>query len=154
MAEKLYFEILTDTTEETEALGATLARKMLENTTMPRFIALDGDLGAGKTAFTRGFCSVTCPGAAVRSPTYALVNEYRGHPNVFHFDVYRITDDDDLYSTGFYDYPERGGIIICEWAVNIPFALPERYIAVLIEKLGDYKRKITITEKINAYFIS
>jgi len=154
MSDKLYFEIFTDTPEATEDCGASLANKIIEDPTLPRFIALDGDLGAGKTAFTRGFCSVTCPSAEVRSPTYALVNEYRGDPKVFHFDVYRIQDEEDLYSTGFYDYPSRGGVILCEWALNIPYALPEKYIAVNIEKLGEDKRKITVTEKTNADFIS
>lgn len=154
MAEKFYSEIYTDITEQTEACGAELAKAVLSDPSLPRFITLDGDLGAGKTAFTRGFCSVACPGAAVRSPTYALVNEYKGSPTVFHFDVYRIADEDDLYSTGFYDYPSQNGIILCEWAVNIPYALPEKYISVLIEKLGDDKRKITISEKTNAYFSS
>lgn len=147
MAEKLDLEIYTEAAEQTEAFAAELANIIINDPSLPRFIALDGDLGAGKTAFTRGFCSITCPGAAVRSPTYALVNEYRGKPDVFHFDVYRIADEDDLYSTGFFDYPSRGGIILCEWAINIPYALPERYIAVTIEKLGDDKRKITVSLK-------
>jgi len=154
MTDKLYLEIYTNSAEETEAFAAELAKKVLADGELPRFITLDGDLGAGKTAFTRGFCSVTCPGAAVRSPTYALVNEYRGKPDVFHFDVYRIADEDDLYSTGFFDYPSRGGIILCEWAVNIPYALPERYIAVTIDKLGDDKRRIIVGEKENADFSS
>ena len=154
MNDRTILEIYTDSAQETELCGAQLARLMLDTSDLPRFVALDGDLGAGKTAFTRGFCSVVCPGAAVRSPTYALVNEYRGKPDVFHFDVYRITDEDDLYSTGFFDYFERGGIILCEWAVNIPYALPEKYISAVIEKLGDDKRKITISEKTNADFIS
>ena len=154
MAERINLEILTDSTEATEALGARLARMLIEDPSLPRFITLDGDLGAGKTAFTRGFCSVTCPGAAVRSPTYAIVNEYRGRPNVFHFDVYRIADEDDLYSTGFDDYLNRGGIILCEWAVNIPYALPDEYVSVVIEKTGEAQRKITVSEKTNADIIS
>ena len=154
MSEKINFEILTDSAEATEELGAHLAKIITQDNSLPRFITLDGDLGAGKTAFTRGFCSVTCPGAAVRSPTYAIVNEYRGHPNVFHFDVYRIEDEDDIYSTGFDDYLCRGGIILCEWAVKIPYALPDEYISVLIEKTGEAQRKITILEKTNADLIS
>ena len=154
MADRIIFQNENNSTEDTEALGARLAELLLADTSLPRFVTLDGDLGAGKTAFTRGFCSVACPGAAVRSPTYALVNEYRGKTDVFHFDVYRITDEDDLYSTGFFDYPDRGGIILCEWAVNIPYALPEKYISVIIEKLGDNKRRITVSEKTNADFIS
>ena len=147
-------KIYTASPEQTERAGAELAQQLLDNSALPRYIALYGDLGVGKTAFTRGVCQVLCPGAAVRSPTYALVNEYRGKPDVFHFDVYRITDEDDLYSTGFFDYFERGGIILCEWAVNIPYGLPEKYVSVVIEKLGDDNRKIKISEKINADFIS
>ena len=154
MADKIIFQTENESASDTEALGASLATLMLSDTALPRFVTLDGDLGAGKTAFTRGFCSVACPGAAVRSPTYALVNEYRGKTDVFHFDVYRINDEDDLYSTGFFDYPDREGIILCEWAVNIPYDLPEKYISVTIEKLGDNKRRITVLEKINADFIS
>ena len=147
-------KIYSASPEQTERAGAELAQLLLNEPTLPRYIALYGDLGVGKTAFTRGVAGVLCPGAAVRSPTYALVNEYRGKPDVFHFDVYRITDEDDLYSTGFFDYPDRGGIILCEWAVNIPYALPEKYLSVIIEKLGDDRRKITVWEKTNADFIS
>ena len=101
---------------------------------LPRFIALYGDLGVGKTAFVRGFTKVFSA-ARVKSPTFALVNEYRGEKlSVFHFDMYRITDEDELYSIGFFDYPERGGICLVEWSENIPFALPEEYLRVEITK--------------------
>ena len=89
----------------------------------------------GKTAFVRGFASVYAPASRVKSPTFSLVNEYRGEKrSVFHFDMYRITDEDELYSIGFYDYPERGGICLVEWSENIPFALPDRYLRVEILK--------------------
>ena len=140
MNRKLY-EIVSTDAAETERAGNELAL-MIEQNNLPRFVALCGGLGAGKTAFTRGFCSHFCPSAAVRSPSFAIVNEYRGGTDVYHFDVWRITDDDDLYSTGFYDYLERDGIVVCEWAENIDYALPSEYIKVSIEGNGDAPRKI------------
>ena len=75
------------------------------------------------------------PRAGVRSPTFALVNEYRAKPlSVFHFDMYRIADEDDLVSIGFYDYLDRPGICLVEWSENIPESLPDDYIRVTIEK--------------------
>ena len=119
---------------ESEAVGAALAKRLLADPALPRYVALYGDLGVGKTAFVRGVCSVLSPGAAVRSPTFALVHEYRGTPPVFHFDMYRITDEDDLYSIGYDDYLTRGGVILVEWSENIPYALPEHYLRVRISK--------------------
>ena len=133
----MYEEIfLTHCAEETEAVGAMLAKK-IEAEALPPFVALYGDLGVGKTAFVRGFASVFCQNAAVRSPTFALVNEYRGERTLFHFDMYRIEDEDDLYSIGFDDYLAREGIILTEWSENIPFALPDAYIEVIITKNND-----------------
>lgn len=127
--------IKTYTAEQTEKLGASLALHLASNTSLPRFIALYGDLGVGKTAFVRGFTSAIAPGARVKSPTFALVHEYPAMPSsVFHFDMYRITDDDELYSIGFYDYFARNGYILTEWSENIPFALPNEYLCVTIEK--------------------
>ena len=135
-------------TEETEAIGRELADKILSSSESPRFIALEGDIGVGKTVFVRGFVSVLVPGAAVRSPTFALVNEYRAKPrSLFHFDMYRIEDEDDLYSIGFYDYLDRKGICLVEWSEKIPFALPEELIRVSIEKLDPNTpdvRRITV----------
>lgn len=130
----------THSVDETEALGARLAQALLEDATLPRYIALRGDLGVGKTAFVRGFTRAIAPGALVRSPTFALVNEYRPTPRgklppVFHFDMYRITSEDDLYSIGYDDYLDRG-ICLVEWSENIPYALPDEYLRVTIEKCG------------------
>ena len=139
-------EILTHSTEETESFGASLAEAIEEDSSLPRFIALYGDLGVGKTAFVRGFTSIFAKSARVKSPTFALVNEYRGDTlSVFHFDMYRIEDEDELYSIGFYDYQDRNGICLTEWSENIEYALPERYFSVKIEKCeGDTElRKIT-----------
>ncbi|MBE6613056.1 MAG: tRNA (adenosine(37)-N6)-threonylcarbamoyltransferase complex ATPase subunit type 1 TsaE [Ruminococcaceae bacterium] len=135
---------ITACADETELVGAELARYVMEN--REEFVALYGDLGAGKTAFTRGFASVIAPDAAVCSPTYTIVNEYEGKIPLFHFDMYRIEDEDSLDSIGFYDYFGRG-IIITEWSENIPYALPDTYIKVTIEKLGDDARRI-IAEKL------
>ena len=133
-------KLVTHSVAQTEAFGAALARRMLlTDTPLPPYIALRGDLGVGKTAFVRGFVSVTAPDAAVRSPTFALVNEYRprgqNHKSVtvFHFDMYRIVDEDDLYSIGYDDYPDRG-ICIVEWSENIPYALPDERLTLTIEK--------------------
>ena len=127
-------ELITNSPEETEAFGAEVARYMTEDASAPRFIALYGDLGVGKTAFVRGLASVIAPNSIVRSPTFALVNEYRASKSsLFHFDMYRIEDEDELYSIGFYDYLDRG-ICVVEWSENIPYALPERYLKVEISK--------------------
>ena len=121
--------------EETEAVGAALGRMLESDRRVPPFIAMYGDLGVGKTAFVRGLASVLAPGRAVRSPTFALVNEYRtaGKRPLFHFDMYRIESEDDLYSIGFEDYPDAG-ICVAEWCEKIPFALPELFLEVRIEK--------------------
>ena len=148
----MYKEVfLTHSAEETEAVGAALAQLMQSDTALAPFVALFGDLGVGKTAFVRGFASVFCDKVAVRSPTFSLVNEYRGRTTrLFHFDMYRITDEDDLYSIGFDDYLMRDGIILTEWSENIPFALPDAYIEVIITKNDSENpdsREIRITEK-------
>ncbi len=126
--------IHTASPAETEAAGAALAKELLADASLPRYVALYGDLGVGKTAFVRGVASVLCPGAAVRSPTFALVHEHKGKLPLFHFDMYRITDEDDLYSIGYDDYLAREGVILVEWSENIPFALPEHYLRVSITK--------------------
>lgn len=127
-------KLYTASPTETERVGAQLAQRLLEEPTLPRYIALYGDLGVGKTAFVRGVCQVLCPGAAVRSPTFALVNEYRGILPVFHFDMYRITGEEDLYSIGYDDYLLQGGVVLVEWSENIPFALPDTFLRVTIGK--------------------
>ena len=140
--------VYTAEATETEALGASLAQAMLGDPSLPPFVALYGDLGVGKTAFVRGFTGTVAPSALVRSPTFALVNEYRAKPrSVFHFDMYRIEDEDDLYSIGFYDYLDRAGICLVEWSEKIPFALPDEFLRVTIKKTDPLQpncRKITI----------
>ena len=133
---KIYKQIQTHSFEQTESIGAEIAKMMLEDSDVPRFVALEGDLGVGKTVFVRGFTSVVAPNSAVRSPTFALVNEYKNKQTgkaVYHFDVYRIADEDDLYSIGFYDYLDKG-ICLVEWSENIRYAFPKKYLTVRIEK--------------------
>ena len=133
--------INTNSPEETIEAARKFAKKLKPGD----FLAFYGDLGSGKTAFISGLAKELCPGARVSSPTYAIVNEYRGNPDIYHFDMYRITDDDSLYAVGFYDYFDRGGIIAAEWCENIPFALPERRYEISFKKLDEEKRTINIT---------
>ena len=134
---------LTSAERETEEVGRSLADSLLAHGKASGFIALYGDLGVGKTAFVRGFVSALSS-ARVKSPTYTIVNEYRGgKAPVFHFDMYRIEGEDDLYSTGYYDYLGAGWLL-CEWSEKIRFALPDDRITVTIEKTGGDGRRITV----------
>lgn len=146
----LFTTVQTSEAAETEACGGKLAERMSKDATLPPFIALYGDLGVGKTAFVRGFTAKIAPEALVRSPTFALVNEYRAKPrSVFHFDMYRITSEDDLISIGYDDYLTRAGICLVEWSENIEDSLPDRYIRVTIEKDDPKKpdsRRITLEQ--------
>ena len=139
-------QTVTTSVEETEAVGEAIAKTLINDASLPRFIALYGDLGVGKTAFVRGLARVMAPGAAVRSPTFALVNEYRAKPlSVFHFDMYRIESEDDLLSIGFEDYLGKGGFSLCEWSENITEFIPEDAIRVTILRTdGEDGRKITV----------
>ena len=140
-------QTVTTSVEETEAFGEVLAKTLMNDASLPRFIALYGDLGVGKTAFVRGLAKVLAPDSAVRSPTFALVNEYRAKPcSVFHFDMYRIESEDELESIGFYDYLDRG-LCVVEWSENIGYALPEAYLRIEITKCdasAPDKREITV----------
>jgi tRNA threonylcarbamoyladenosine biosynthesis protein TsaE len=137
-------EFHTRTVEETEAVAKTFAESIKNEKSA--FIAMYGDLGVGKTAFVRGLASCLAPMGRVKSPTYTIVNEYKGgNIPFYHFDVYRVSDDDELYATGFYDYINNG-ICAVEWSENIPYAIPENAYKVTIEKEGENfeMRKITI----------
>jgi len=141
----LPFTVNTHSAEETEAVGAALADLFCREDINSAFLAMQGDLGAGKTAFTRGFASVICPEAKVKSPTFAIVNEYRGKTPIHHMDTYRIKDDDDLYSTGFYDITD--GFVVCEWSENISYALPAHRYEIRIEYTeAENERVITVKE--------
>ena len=136
--------VATASAYETEAVArefADIVCSEMENLTSDNlFLALYGDVGVGKTVFVRGLASVICPDDFVQSPTYAIVNEYKGKYKMCHYDMYRITSEDDLESTAFYDY--KNCIIVAEWCENIPFALPRIYYKIEIEKTdnGDGRR--------------
>ena len=125
---------------ETEEIGRLLAEKLDTGKVSSAFIALFGEMGVGKTAFTRGFASHFGIGT-VKSPTYTVVNEYRGKRSIFHFDMYRIDGEDDLYSIGFDDYIEREGYAIAEWSERIVDFLPRHTIRVTISRTPDDTEK-------------
>ena len=133
-------EYITNSPVETEQIGAALARILPAGTV----IAYRGDLGAGKTAFTRGLAKGLGCTDMVTSPTYTIVNEYlSGKMPLFHFDMYRLGSADDLWDIGWEDYLDRGGICAVEWSENVEEAM-EGAISVTIEKLGEDARRITI----------
>ncbi len=126
---------------ETEKIAEDFAKTLSTGSV----IAMRGDLGAGKTCFTRGFAKGLGFDGDVNSPTFAIVNEYLGgRLPLYHFDMYRINGWEDLYSTGYFEYMESGGVLIIEWSENIESALPDDVITVTIENLGDSERRITI----------
>ena len=131
---------ITNSPEQTEALGAALAKVLPAGT----ILAYRGDLGAGKTAFTRGLARGLGCTDLVTSPTYTIVNEYLGgRLPLFHFDMYRLASSDDLWDIGWEDYLERGGICAVEWSENVEDAM-EGAVYITIEKLGEETRRITI----------
>ena len=133
--------------EETELVGKALARALEESGISRAFIAMRGEMGVGKTAFTRGFASYFGI-KGVKSPTYSIVNEHKGaDTSIFHFDMYRVESEDDLLSIGFYDYLSRRGYSIVEWSENIDDFLPDDAIFVTISRTDDENvRTIEIRE--------
>lgn len=136
---------ITHSTAETEAIGRDVGSKLKEND----LIAMFGDLGAGKTAFTRGVAAgMGINPDTVSSPTFTLVNEYRGVGlTLYHFDMYRINGWDDLYSTGYFDYLDNGSVMIIEWSENIESILPENSIRVEIQKTDNPDERIITIDR-------
>ena len=126
--------------QQTEQIAAQLAKELRGGAVL----AFRVGLGAGKTAFVRGLAEGLGVTGEVASPTFSLVNEYRGNPPLYHFDMYRISTMDDLYFTGFFDYLENGSILAIEWSENISDWLPDGVITVTINRLGDEEREILI----------
>ncbi len=137
----------TKSAEETERVGAALAERLDGAGITQAFIAMRGEMGVGKTAFTRGFASYFGI-SGVKSPTYTIVNEHRGRVSIYHFDMYRISDGDDLYSIGYDDYIEAEGYCIAEWSENIEGEIPEGAIFVTISRVDGNadERRIDIDE--------
>lgn len=110
-------------------------------------IAYRGGLGAGKTTFTRGIAIGMGLGDVVTSPTFALVNEYRGENiTLYHFDMYRIDSEEGMESAGFYDYPFEENAAVIEWSENIAEFLPKHTIYITIDRLGETEREIIIED--------
>ena len=126
----------TETVQEGEKLGSRLAPGAV--------VALYGDLGAGKTAFTRGLAAGLGIKANVSSPTFTIVNEYPGNIPLFHFDMYRLESEQELFEIGWEDYLDRGGVCAVEWSEKIPGAFPPETITVRLENLGENSRRLEI----------
>ena len=135
-------QYLSHSAGETEQIAADFAAGLKSGDV----IAYKGPMGAGKTAFTRGLCrGLGLDESQVSSPTFALVQEYtHGNIPLYHFDMYRISGFDSLYSPGFFDYLEGDGVLFIEWSENIQGALPAGVILLTIQALGEDTRKITI----------
>ena len=135
-------QITTHSADETQALGQRLAKRLLPGDVIAYF----GDLGAGKTALTRGIAQGLGVTDLVTSPTYTIVNEYlTGRIPLFHFDMYRLGSSDELFDIGWEDYLARGGVCAVEWSENVEDALRDA-IHITIEKdpLEHDTRRITI----------
>ena len=136
-------ELLSHSPEDTEDIGARLAEQLEPGAV----VAFTGDLGAGKTAFTRGLARGLGIPDRITSPTFTIVNEYEGgRLPLFHFDMYRLGSADELFDIGWEDYLARGGICAVEWSENIAGALEDGCIRVDIRR-GDWdgQRRITVT---------
>jgi tRNA threonylcarbamoyladenosine biosynthesis protein TsaE len=136
-------EYLSHSAEETEAIGEALGRQLRGGSV----VAYRGGLGMGKTAFTRGLArGLGCRGR-VTSPTFTIVNEYNGTTPLFHFDMYRLEDEDALFDIGWDDYLERGGVCAVEWSENVENALPADTVYVTIRRDENHEdwRHITVT---------
>lgn len=137
-------KFITNSYKETENIAEEFAKTLNGG----EVIAFIGGLGMGKTCFMRGLSRGLGYTGDVTSPTFALVNEYRGgRLPIFHFDMYRVASFDDLYSTGYFDYLEENGVIAAEWSENISSALDDNTIYIIFERTGDNSRNITITDE-------
>ena len=135
-------KFISQSTLETEKIAAEFARYIKNGDC----IAFVGGMGMGKTAFVRGLSAGMKLKGEVCSPTFAIVNEYRSDATtLYHFDMYRITSMDDLYSTGFFDYLDTDAVLAVEWSENITYALPENTIFITIKRVDENTREIEIT---------
>ena len=127
---------------ESVATTEEYGRKLAESLTAGTVVALYGGMGMGKTALVRGIAAGLELEAEVSSPTFALVHDYGGQPPLVHFDMYRVSGWDDLYSTGFFDYLDAGAILVVEWSENIENALPADAIRLRLQQVDDCTRLI------------
>ena len=132
--------ILTNKESETVREGEKLGRLLKPGDV----VALYGTLGAGKTAFTRGVAAGLGIDTIVSSPTFTIVNEYPGEVPLFHFDMYRLESENELFDIGWDDYQDRGGVCVVEWSEKVPGAFAPDTIVVKIENLGENKRSLLV----------
>ena len=143
-------EIISNSTFETEQIGENIGKILKKKD----IIAMSGDLGAGKTAFTRGVARGIGYDGRVTSPTFAIVNEYYcENDTIYHFDMYRISDGDELYNIGFDDYLNSDGILIIEWSENILDYLPKDITYVDIKNIDEDTRKLIVGGKYENFSI-
>ncbi len=135
-------EFISNSEHETEKIGEQFAAGLKGGSV----VAMYGDLGAGKTAFVRGMARGMGLDCRVSSPTFTIVNEYLGERELIHFDMYRLSDAEELFDIGWEDYLRRGAVCAVEWSENVQDAFFGDETIVRIEKLGDGQRKITIEE--------
>lgn len=135
-------EYISKNEQETELVGERFAKELPAGAV----VAMYGDLGAGKTAFVRGMARGMGLSCRVSSPTFTIVNEYLGERELIHFDMYRLSDADELFDIGWEDYLNRGAVCAVEWSENVRDAFFGDEYVVSIEKLGDSERRITIKE--------
>ena len=134
--------VVTNSEEETKHEGEKLGRKLSSGTV----VALRGELGSGKTVFVSGMATGLGISSHVSSPTFTIVNEYDGEPPLFHFDLYRIENEKELFDIGWDDYMGRDGVCVVEWSENAAGAFPPDSIKVEFENLGGNTRRIAIIE--------
>ena len=136
-------QLTTGSSEETEWLGIAIGSLLLPGS----FLALQGDLGGGKTCLTRGLVAALAPESSglVASPTYAIMNSYPGTTPVYHFDFYRLTGDDDIVELGFEEYFYGDGVSVVEWSERLSELLPADTLTLLFEYAGEEQRRITIS---------
>ena len=131
--------IYCQTEQETQALGGRLVRLL----PMPSFVALFGDLGAGKTALVRGM-GAEAGTSEVRSPTFTIVHEYETNPKLIHFDAYRLADAEELFAIGFEEYLAQNAVIVLEWAERVPEALPKERLELHLSGSGEEQREVRL----------
>lgn len=143
-------EKITNNRDETLDFAEKLAKQIVA----PKIIVLSGDLGAGKTTFSKGFAKGLGISETITSPTFTLLNEYSGDKNLYHFDMYRLSSKEEAYELGFENYFENNdGIILVEWAENVKGLFTPPYLKVLIEKIDENKRKFTLEEIVWIFYV-
>ena len=137
---------MTEFVSHSEKDTYAIAQKICSPLHGGQVVAFTGGMGMGKTAFVRGAVAAFGNTSFVSSPTFALVHDYGGTPHIYHFDMYRVTDADDLYSTGYYDYLNDDSILFIEWSENIAGELPPDAVRVDIYRgEDDNERVIRVT---------